>query len=164
MPTKYGNTLVLDRVSGKSLFKYTNKKVPLSNVPGEKVSHYQKVFDLPEAFSRQYFKGDIDITNLSEESHQYIKDKIKDATYGFFKPHSINKKNIVYKGGAQWMGASVQSARYCKPNPHDGVTLGDSGRREQQYGITRNNTITNVPLRRRTRRRCPLLNLRGRQR
>ena len=109
VPTKYGNTLVLDRVSGKSLFKYINKKVPLSNVPGEKVSHYQKVFDLPEAFSRQYFKGDIDITNLSEESHQYIKDKIKDATYGFFKPHSIKKKNIVYKGGAQWMGASVDN-------------------------------------------------------
>ena len=64
MPTKYGNTLVLDRVSGKSIFSYTNKKVPLSDVPGEKTSYYQKVFDLPEPFSNQYFKGDMDITNI----------------------------------------------------------------------------------------------------
>jgi quinoprotein glucose dehydrogenase len=109
VPTKYGNTLILDRVSGKSIFRYTNKKAPLSNVPGEKTSHYQKVFDLPEPFSKQYFKGDKDVTNISEESYQYIKDKIKNATYGFFKPHSINKKNIVYKGGAQWMGASIDN-------------------------------------------------------
>ena len=109
VPTKYGNTLVLDRVTGKNIYSYTNKKVPLSDVPGEKTSFYQKVFNLPEAFSNQYFKGDDDITNISEESHQYIKNQIKDATYGFFVPHSINKKNILYKSGAQWMGASVDN-------------------------------------------------------
>jgi len=109
VPTKYGNTLVLDRVSGESIYSYTKKKVLLSIVPGEKTSYYQKVFDLPEPFSNQYFKGDGDITNISKESYQYIKNKIKDASYGFFKPHSINKKNIVYKSGAQWMGASVDN-------------------------------------------------------
>ena len=108
-PTKYGNTLVLDRVTGKNIYSYINKKVPLSDVPGEKNSFYQKVFNLPEAFSNQYFKGDEDITDISKESHQYIKEQIKDATYGFFVPHSIDKKNIVYKGGAQWMGASVDN-------------------------------------------------------
>lgn len=108
-PTKFGNTLVLDRVSGKSIYGYTKKKTPLSNVPGEKTSYYQKVFDLPEPFSNQYFKGEEDITNISEESFQYVKNKIKNATYGFFKPHSIKKKNIVYKSGAQWMGASVDN-------------------------------------------------------
>tara|TARA_B110000259_G_scaffold150505_1_gene169967 strand:- start:3238 stop:5247 length:2010 start_codon:yes stop_codon:yes gene_type:complete len=108
-PTKYGNTLVLDRVTGKNIYSYTNKKVPLSNVPGEKTSFYQKVFNLPEAFSNQYFKGDDDITNISEESYQYVKSKIKGATYGFFMPHSIDKKNVLYKGGAQWMGASIDN-------------------------------------------------------
>ena len=108
-PTKYGNTLVLDRVTGKNIYSYINKKVPLSDVPGEKNSFYQKVFSLPEAFSNQYFKGDNDITNISEESYQYVKNLIKDASYGFFIPHSINKKNILYKGGAQWMGASVDN-------------------------------------------------------
>jgi len=108
-PTKYGNTLVLDRVTGKNIYSYTNKKVPLSKVPGEKTSFYQKVFNLPEAFSNQYFKGDDDITNISDESYQYVKNKIKGATYGFFMPHSIDKKNVLYKSGAQWMGASIDN-------------------------------------------------------
>jgi len=109
VPTKFGNTLVLDRLTGKNIYSYTNKKVPLSKVPGEKTSFYQKVFNLPEPFSNQYFKGNDDITNISEKSFQYVKNKIKDATYGFFIPHSIDKKNILYKGGAQWMGASVDN-------------------------------------------------------
>tara|TARA_B110000971_G_scaffold220549_1_gene264446 strand:+ start:1014 stop:3020 length:2007 start_codon:yes stop_codon:yes gene_type:complete len=109
VPTKYGNTLVLDRMTGKNIYSYIKKKVPLSSVPGEKTSFYQKAFTLPEPFSNQYFKGEEDITNISAESHQYIKNQIKGATYGFFTPHSINTKNIVYKSGAQWMGASVDN-------------------------------------------------------
>ena len=107
-PTKFGNTLVLDRVTGKNIYSYINKKVPLSNVPGEKTSFYQKIFNLPEAFSNQYFK-DGDVTNISQESYEYVKNQIKDGTYGFFVPHSIDKKNIVYKSGAQWMGASIDN-------------------------------------------------------
>ena len=110
VPTKFGNTLVLDRVSGNSIFSYKKKKVPLSTVPGEKTSFYQKVFDLPEPFSKQYFKS-TDITDISEERHQYVKDMIKEATYGFFIPNSIDKKNIIYKGGAQWMGASIDNRK-----------------------------------------------------
>ena len=108
VPTKFGNTLVLDRLTGKSIFGYTNKKVPLSSVPGEKTSFYQKVFDLPEPFSKQYFKNS-DITNLSIESQEHVISQIKDSTFGFFVPHSISKKNIVYKSGAQWMGASIDN-------------------------------------------------------
>ena len=110
VPTKFGNTLVLDRVNGNSIFSYKKRKVPLSTVPGEKTSFYQKVFDLPEPFSKQYFKS-TDITDISEERHQYVKDIIKDATYGFFVPNSIDKKNIIYKGGAQWMGASIDNRK-----------------------------------------------------
>ena len=108
VPTKFGNTLVLDRLTGKSIYGYVNKKVPLSSVPGEKTSFYQKIFNMPEPFSNQYFKSN-DITNLSKESYEHVKNEIKDATYGFFIPHSIGKKNIVYKSGAQWMGASVNN-------------------------------------------------------
>ena len=110
VPTKFGNTLVLDRVSGNSIFSYKKRKVPLSTVPGEKTSFYQKIFDLPEPFSKQYFKS-TDITDISEERHQYVKDMIKEATYGFFIPNSIDKKNIIYKGGAQWMGASIDNRK-----------------------------------------------------
>ena len=108
-PTKFGNTLVLDRLTGKSLFDYKKIKVPLSEVPGEKTAFYQKRFDLPKAFSKQYFKKE-DVTDLSPERTKYVKEKIKDASYGFFTPNSIDKKNIVFKGGAQWMGASIDNA------------------------------------------------------
>ena len=107
-PTKFGNTLVLDRLTGKSIYGYVDKKVPISSVPGEKTSFYQKVISLPEPFSNQYFKEN-DITNISKESYEYVKKQINNATYGFFEPHSLNKKNIVYKSGAQWMGASIDN-------------------------------------------------------
>ncbi len=107
-PTKYGNTLVLDRLTGKSIFDYVEIKAPLSNIPGEKTSFYQKEFNLPESFSNKYFKEN-DVTNLSEKSAKYIRNKIKDATFGFFVPHSTDRKNIIYRGGAQWMGASIDN-------------------------------------------------------
>ena len=43
-PTKFGNTLVLDRLTGKSLYDYKKIKVPLSKIPGEKTAFYQKNF------------------------------------------------------------------------------------------------------------------------
>ena len=110
VPTKFGNTLVLDRITGDNIYGYTLTKVPLSNIPGEKTSFYQKVFELPEQFSNQFFESE-DITNISEESYKYIKDKINNATFGFFIPLSINKKNIMYRGGAQWMGASIDNTK-----------------------------------------------------
>ncbi len=110
VPTKFGNTLVLDRLTGNNIFSYINKKVPLSNVPGEKTSFYQKEFLLPEPFSRQYFEYE-DITNISNERFNYVKNLIGDSTYGFFIPHSIKKKNIIYKSGAQWMGASIDNSK-----------------------------------------------------
>jgi glucose dehydrogenase len=106
VPTKYGNTLVLDRLTGRSLFDYEKIKVPQSKVPGEKTAFYQKKFTLPEPFSRKTFKLD-DVSNLFPETKKFILNKIKGATFGFFIPNSIDKKNIIYKGGAQWMGASV---------------------------------------------------------
>lgn len=105
-PTKFGNTLVLDRITGESLYDYKKIKVPLSKIPGEKSAFYQKKFLLPEPFSKQYFKEG-DLTDLFPESEEFIKKKTKGASFGFFEPNSIEKKNIVYKGGAQWMGASI---------------------------------------------------------
>ncbi len=107
-PTKFGNTIVLDRLTGNNIFEYKEIKVPLSNVPGEKTSFYQKIFSLPEAFSNQYFNED-HITDISEKSFNAVKEKIRGASYGLFIPNSIDKKNIIYKGGAQWMGASINN-------------------------------------------------------
>ena len=108
VPTKFGNTIVLDRKTGNNIFEYTNIKVPLSNIPGEKTSYYQKIFSLPEPFTNLFFE-ESHITDLSKKSYDIVKEKIKDASYGVFVPNSIKKKNIIYKGGAQWMGASIDN-------------------------------------------------------
>ena len=107
-PSKFGNTIILDRLTGNNIFEFIKKKVPLSTVPGEKTSYYQKIFSLPKPLSRQYFK-ESDVTNISKKSNAVVREKIKNTTYGLFVPNSVNKKNIIYKGGAQWMGASIDN-------------------------------------------------------
>ena len=108
VPTKSGNVLVLDRLTGKSIFDYKNVKVPLSDTPGEKTSFYQKKFLLPKAISKQFFELD-DVSNILPGTKEYIQKKIKNAKFGYFLPNSTNFKNIIYKGGGQWMGASVDN-------------------------------------------------------
>ena len=46
---------------------------------------------------------------MLEFDNNFVKKQIANATYGLFVPNSINKKNIIYKGGAQWMGANVDN-------------------------------------------------------
>ena len=108
--TKTGDTLVLDRLTGKNIYGYIKKKVPLSTIPGEKVSFYQKKFELPKPFAKQIFDLN-DITNISNESYEYVFNLVKNTDFGFFVPTSTERKNVVYGlgGGAQWMGASVNN-------------------------------------------------------
>ena len=108
--TKTGDTLILDRLTGKNIYGYINKKAPLSTIPGEKVSFYQKKFILPQPFAKQFFNLN-DITNISNQSYEHVYNKVKDTDFGFFVPTSTERKNVVYGlgGGAQWMGASVNN-------------------------------------------------------
>tara|TARA_Y100001970_G_scaffold290242_1_gene423185 strand:- start:382 stop:2391 length:2010 start_codon:yes stop_codon:yes gene_type:complete len=108
--TKTGDTLVLDRLTGKNIYGYIKKKVPLSTIPGEKVSFYQKKFELPKPFAKQIFDLN-DITNISNESYEYVFNLVKNTDFGFFVPTSTERKNVAYglDGGAQWMGASVNN-------------------------------------------------------
>ena len=57
-------------------YGYINKKVPLSTIPGEKVSFYQKKFELPKPFAKQIFDLS-DITNISKESYDYVYNKVE---------------------------------------------------------------------------------------
>ena len=50
--TKMGNTLVLDRVTGKPLFPFRLKRAPTSPTPGELTSAYQPAPELPEPFAK----------------------------------------------------------------------------------------------------------------
>jgi quinoprotein glucose dehydrogenase len=110
--TKLGNTLVLDRLSGEPIFDFHKKKAPQSKIPGEKTSYYQPNIKIPEPFSKQFFNEN-EITNISIESHKFIKNKIKNANYGFFIPHEVGKKSIYFgfHGGAEWMGASINNKK-----------------------------------------------------
>ncbi len=91
--TKLGNTIILDRLTGDPIFDFVRKKAPRSKIPGEKTAYYQPYIKLPETFSKQFFSQN-EITNISNDSNNYIKDRIQDSIYGFFKPHELGKKNI----------------------------------------------------------------------
>ena len=106
--TKLGNTLILDRLTGKPIFDFKKIKAPVSKIPGEKTAPYQPKIELPEPFANQFFSID-DITNLSEESFEYVSNRLKEMNFGFFVPSSLDKKTIIFNwmGGAEWMGASV---------------------------------------------------------
>ena len=105
--TKLGNTLLLDRLTGKPLFPYRLKRAPVSKLPGEQTSPYQPVFSLPQPFTRQEWQP-ADATNLTPQAHAFVLQQVQAATYGWFKPFEPGKPTIYYNvhGGAEWTGAS----------------------------------------------------------
>lgn len=105
--TKLGNTIVLDRVSGKPIFDFHLQKAPRSEIPGEKTNVYQPSLKIPEPFAKNIFNLN-EVTNINIKSKEYILDKIKDYNFGFFKPYELGKKNIQFNfhGGAEWPGGS----------------------------------------------------------
>jgi len=106
--TKLGNTLILERYTGKPIFDYKMKLAPSSKIPGEKTCDYQPSLTLPEPFAKSVFKKD-DISDLTDKSRDYISSIVEKSNYGFFQPHEISKDTIQYgeNGGAQWSGASI---------------------------------------------------------
>lgn len=108
--TKLGNTIILDRMTGEPIFDFHKRKAPRSKIPGEKTAYYQPDLKIPEPFAKQFFRIN-EITNISNKSKDYIKNKIKNANYGFFQPHELKKENIFFgfHGGAEWMGGFGKS-------------------------------------------------------
>jgi quinoprotein glucose dehydrogenase len=106
--TKIGNTLLLDRVTGKPVFPYRERRAPASNLPGEQTSPYQPDVEWPEPFARVEFKPG-DLTDRSEESAKFVAGRFKGTTVGFFQPCSEGKSNLFFgiHGGANWPGACV---------------------------------------------------------
>jgi quinoprotein glucose dehydrogenase len=106
--TKRGNTLILDRVSGKPAFDLNYKLAPKSDVAGERTYLYQLDLKVPEPFSKSIFSEE-EITNINKVAETSIRKEIKDSKFGFFEPASFNHNTILFNfhGGAEWMGASV---------------------------------------------------------
>jgi quinoprotein glucose dehydrogenase len=110
--TKIGNTLLLDRVTGKPLYPFRLRRAPVSKLPGEQTWAYQPDVELPEPFARQIFTS-ADITQRTDEARDYITQIVSKANHGWFEPFEEGKATIFYglHGGAEWTGAAVDPAR-----------------------------------------------------
>jgi quinoprotein glucose dehydrogenase len=104
--TKIGNTLLLDRVTGKPVFPFRLRRAPTSTLRGEETFPYQPDPELPERFSKMEFTA-ADLTKVSEEQEEYAKTAFASATSGWFVPGSEGRANLYFgiDGGAEWTGA-----------------------------------------------------------
>jgi quinoprotein glucose dehydrogenase len=104
---KLGNTLLLDRLTGKPLFPYRMRRAPVSTVPGEFTWPYQPALELPEPFSRQVFTLE-DATDIDPASHAFVLRQLEGVNFGWFVPPAINKPVVFYgiHGGSEWPGAA----------------------------------------------------------
>lgn len=106
--TKIGNTLLLDRTTGKPLFPVPFRAAPASNLIGEETWPYQPDIPLPEPFAKQEFSRD-DITDRTPEARAHVEALLARATLGWFAPFEDARPNAYYgmHGGAEWTGAAV---------------------------------------------------------
>ena len=105
--TKTGNIYLLERNEGKSLFDLTFKKAPISFIPGEKASPYQRNNLIPEKLINvEYSSKNFDSSN--QENLKHIKKTLRNAAYGWFETPRLGKKLIIFglHGGATWMGSA----------------------------------------------------------
>jgi quinoprotein glucose dehydrogenase len=109
--TKDGNTLLLDRVSGKPIFPFRMRRAPTSDLPGEITAPYQPDPELPERFAKMEVTA-ADLTDRTEEAAEFAALRFKSCTTGFFRPASLGRPNLYWgmDGGAEWSGACVDPA------------------------------------------------------
>ena len=102
-PTKLGNTIILDRVTGKPIFSFPLKRVETSLVPGEKTAPYQPKLTTPEPFEKIFFE----IKDIRKEFQKKLLEK--NYEFGWYKTPKLNKLHVRggIIGGAQWPGASI---------------------------------------------------------
>jgi quinoprotein glucose dehydrogenase len=103
--TKHGNTILLDRVTGKLVYPWRMRRAPASELVGEQAAEYQPDVELPEPFSKQVFGVD-DLTDLGSENFEFAKNVFDQANSGFFPAFADGKDTIYFglRGGAEWGG------------------------------------------------------------
>ena len=106
--TKMGNTLLLDRVTGKPLFPFRLRRAPDFKLPGERGAIYQPDPELPAPLVRQTFTLG-DVTNRTPAAHDAVMKSVLQSSYGWYSPFEENKPNVYFclEGGGEWTGASV---------------------------------------------------------
>lgn len=108
--TKMGNTLLLDRTSGKPIFPFRMRRAPASDVPGEQTWPYQPDPELPQNFSPLEFTA-ADLTTRTQESAEYARTLFKSMRTGWFRPVTEGKPTLYFDvdGGGEWTGACVDA-------------------------------------------------------
>lgn len=109
--TKIGNTLLLDRVTGKPIFPFRLRRAPTSTLRGERTWPYQPDVELPEPFLRMEFT-EADLSERTEDVADWARSRFASATKGFFVPCSEGRANLFFgiDGGAEWTGACIDAA------------------------------------------------------
>jgi len=104
--TKMGHIFVLDQVTGKPVFGVEERKVPASDVPGEKASALQPFPLRPKPMSDTPFVP----WGLDETSRRRVAARTKQLrNEGIFTPPSL-KGTLIFPGfigGSNWSGGSV---------------------------------------------------------
>jgi quinoprotein glucose dehydrogenase len=107
--TKHGYIFVLNRDTGKPLFRVREKKVPQSELLGEKSSKTQPVPDLPVPFMRQQF-SEKDIIDITPKHYKEISEQFRqlNSQNTLWQPPTEQGQILFpgFDGGAEWGGAA----------------------------------------------------------
>ena len=112
VPTKAGNLLLLDRLSGRPIFDWRLRLAPSSTVPGERTAAYQPDPVLPEPFGKMTFSLG-DVTDIGVANRSSVMAQLQGAQYGFFPPHEPERQTVFFglHGGAMHLGAALDPRR-----------------------------------------------------
>ncbi|MGH9327758.1 MAG: PQQ-binding-like beta-propeller repeat protein, partial [Terriglobia bacterium] len=110
--TKSGYVFVFDEETGKPIFPIEYRKVPASDVDGERAAKTQPFPLLPPPFAAQDFTAET-VTNRTPEAHKAVLERLKKLRHGGqFIPPSF--QGTVYfpgtMGGGEWGGPAFDPA------------------------------------------------------
>ncbi|MEZ5292780.1 MAG: pyrroloquinoline quinone-dependent dehydrogenase [Vicinamibacterales bacterium] len=109
--TKYGDTFVLDRRTGESLFPIEDRPVPTSGVDGEYPAATQPRPLKPPPFTRQGLTEAM-LTTRTPETHADVLARFRKMRSGMFEPPSLEGTIVFpgFDGGAEWGGSAFDPA------------------------------------------------------
>jgi len=120
--TKLGRVYVLERETGQPLFPIEERRVPASDMPGEKAWSTQPYPLKPPPYTRQVFTED-EVTNISPEAHAYALEVFHKSRSGnTWDPPSLQGTIIFpgFDGGTNWGGGSFDpTTGWFYVNSHD---------------------------------------------
>jgi quinoprotein glucose dehydrogenase len=110
--TKAGNTLLLDRLTGKPLYDFRFVKVDSHGLPGDQTAPYQPAPELPEPFARSAYRED-DLPTLAG-SRETMLPLFQRSNHGPYPSLDEAKPTLLFNihGGAEWTGAAADPKGY----------------------------------------------------